>query len=184
MLLKGLTLAAALAALILVYRTIAFWGAGAELAATCHEGPAEAKSFQIEGSISNEFYFPSDPAPWCATGQFGGRSTGSGTGTIGEFEFVSDWCIVNGVLMAENETLSTEAGEIFLDEETAIIGNPSPFEAILRTRLGPPLRFDGVFTITGGTGDFEGATGKANLVGEQLGAGRTAMAACGVISYD
>ena len=68
--------------------------------------------------------------------------------------------------------MSTEAGNIFLMEETTTVGNPSPLEAILRTRLGPPLRFEGVFTVAGGTGAYEGATGRANLVPEQRGGGR------------
>jgi hypothetical protein len=183
----GLKLVAVLGVLALIlfaYRTVAFRTAGVGLVATCHEGPAESIAFELQGSFTNEFHPPWNPAPWCLAGQAGGRSTGEGTGTIGNFEFVSDWCMVDGILIAEEESLSTETGDILLTERTATEGSPSPLEAILRTLLGPPLRFEGVFVISGGTGEFDGASGQANLVAEQLGGGRTAMAACGAIEYN
>jgi hypothetical protein len=59
----GLAAVVALALLVLVYRTIAFLGAGTGLVASCHEGSADTMLFKIDGSISNVFYHPSNPAP-------------------------------------------------------------------------------------------------------------------------
>jgi hypothetical protein len=45
----GLAAVVALALLVLVYRTIAFLGAGTGLVASCHEGSADTMLFKIDG---------------------------------------------------------------------------------------------------------------------------------------
>ena len=174
-----------LAGVAFAYRTVMFRLASArEVSPSCSEGSSDAQAFEIAGTISNEFHPLSNPAPWCAPGLRGGRSTGDGTGTIGEFSFYEDWCLSDGALRAEDVTVATDEGEILMSEVTRPVGGPpGRIEALVRNSLGPPLEFEGVFTITGGTGRYEGAAGEANLVARQLGGGRTAFAACGTISY-
>jgi hypothetical protein len=173
----------ALAVLTLAYRTVVFRMALEELVAPCPERAGNARPFEVTFTILNEFRPPSNQAPWCTAGQYGGRSVGDGVGTIGTFSYTGDWCIADGTLRGEGEVLATDEGEIYMSEVTRRTGDPGRIEALLRRFLGPPIEFEGVFTITGGTGTYEGVVGKADLVGRQLGGGRTAVAACGEISY-
>lgn len=105
--------------------------------------------------------FPSDYCP--SNAMIYSTATGEGAAThIGQFTYSERWCGMPGTRVISDVVFTAEDGDELHATALASAGPtiPPPF---------PHATFTGIYTITGGTGRFRGATGKASIAGQQLG---------------
>ena len=168
--------------------------AAALLISACMESPtqpAEAPSFGIASGQDLPFHSswvsqPGDPgAVECAEGQFPGRSLLEGKAThMGKITGDAWACVAyTGPLSLQSLSagvLLTAANgdEVRLEMDP---GDPQLWEVAF-TEAGVVITSAGGFLVVGGTGRFDGATGRVRLASRKVGAGDTTATLDGTIS--
>lgn len=121
--------------------------------------------------------FPTDYCPGNAVFAVVGGGGARGTSTLGEWTWPGrGWCALPGSVLWSHHEFTTERGVINVLEETHIL---FPDGCGPGTPCSDLLSFSGKFTVLGGTGAYQGATGTWQLVGRQRGDGTTAGVLCG-----